>query len=174
MIEDMHNKGVDAMTGQLFCTLTILGIFFLMLHYPMSMTFLILPQQLGNSFPDRLRKAPLPVALTGMAGNLGKALTADAFLALVSHRRFLHFGKEKGVQLLKNTLDIAIIGLMIVFTFAHMVLFGLPSTSQSAAAMKTMAAMDYLCIVFYVLAIINAFASSRSLRRRLLSLEAGK
>jgi hypothetical protein len=43
-----HNRGVDAQTGQLFCILVVLGVFFSMAHFPMSMAFLILPAQMAT------------------------------------------------------------------------------------------------------------------------------
>ena len=171
LLSSAQNRG-DAQTGQLFCTLTVLGVFFSMAYFPMSIAFVILPAEIDIYLPERVKT--LPLALTGMTSNLGKALTAGAFLALVSHRRFLHFGKEGGLHLWKNALDITIVGLMVGFTLTHTIIFGFPSTSWSVAAIRVMAAMDYLCFAFYVLAIVDTFASARFLWRKLSSMEPKK
>jgi hypothetical protein len=153
----------DARTGQVFCTLVVLSLFFLTAYFPMFMVFIVLPSQNDNIvFPY------FTIVLTDMVINLGTALAAGALLALVSHRRYLHFGKEKKM-LWKKILDLAIVAFMIIFIAIWTVLHCLPSTYESTSntALKVGEAMGHLNLAFYTLAIINIFASTAFLWRKL-------
>lgn len=154
----------DARTGQLFCTLTVLSVFFFLAFFPMYIVFVILPMQFDN-LPIVLTTMTSPIALTSMVSCLGGALGAGALLTLVSHRRCLHFGKAEGVQPWKRVLDLAIVGFMIIFTVIQTVLYSIPVWSMTT--FEAMNAMGHLYNAFYALAVLDIFFSAIFLRRRL-------
>jgi hypothetical protein len=159
-----HQPVGAASTGQLFCTLLVLGLFFLTAYFPLFMAFITIPRHKGEERPGATSSS-----LTYMAIDLGYALTAGALLALVSHRRYLHFGQEEGTLSWKKGLDIAIIGFIITFIAIRTLLAALPSTfeHQSKTALNVVWAMDDLRVAFYSLAIIDIFVSAACLWRRL-------
>lgn len=155
----------DARTGQLFCTLTVLSAFFFLAFFPMFVVFVILPMQFDN-LPIALTTMTSRIALTNMVSCLGGALGAGALLALISHRRCLHFGKAEGMQPWKRVLDLVIVGFMIIFTVIQTVLYSIPVWSIFEARM-TRNAMGHLYNAFYALAVLDIFFSATFLRRRL-------
>ena len=155
---------VDARTGQLFCTLTVLSVFFFLAFFPMFVVFVILPMQFDN-LPIALTTMTSPIALTNMVSCLGGALGAGALLALISHRRCLHFGKAEGVQPWKRVLDLAIVGFMIIFTVIQTVLYSIPV--WSITTFEAMNAMGHSYNALYALAVLDIFFSATFLRRRL-------
>lgn len=99
----------DARTGQVFCTLVVLSLFLLTAYFPMFMTFIVIPFQSDRTFPF------FTAALTYMVINLGDTLAVGALLALISHRRYLHFGKEEKM-LREKILDLSIVAFMIILS----------------------------------------------------------
>jgi len=154
----------EASTGQLFCTLLVLSLFLLTAYFPLFMAFIIIPRHKGEARPGATSSS-----LTYMAIDLGYALAAGALLALVSHRRYLHFGREEGTSLWKKVLDLAIIGFVITFITIRTPLAALPSTfePQSKTALNVVWAMDHLRLAFYSLATIDIFVSAAFLWQRL-------
>jgi len=146
-----------ANTGQLFCTLVVLSLTLLTAYFPLFIVF-IRPDPSGGL---------LPYALTYMAIYSSHAFAAGALLALVSHRRHLHFGQE-GTSLWKKGLDIAIIGFMITFIIIWTSLAALFSTyNHRSQALDAMEAMEHLRVAFYYLATVDIFVSAAFLWRRL-------
>jgi len=147
----------EANTGQLFCTLVVLSLFSLTAYFPLFMVF-ILRDGAGEHIPR---------TLTYMVIYLGHAFAAGALLALVSHRRHLHFGRE-GTSLWKKGLDLAIIGFMITFIviWTLSLLAALPYKRRSQA-LDVVEAMEHLRVAFYCLATIDIFVSAAFLWRRL-------
>ncbi|KIM38449.1 hypothetical protein M413DRAFT_30000 [Hebeloma cylindrosporum] len=155
----------DARTGQIFCTLVVLGVFLLTAYFPLFMAFVVIPFQVdGVSFPSSTG------ALTYMALDLGQTLAIGALMALVNHRRHLHFGKEELRKLWwKKILDISLVTFMIIFIAIRTVLFSLPSTYEptSITKRKVGEATFHLTVTFYALGILDIFTSGALLWRRL-------
>lgn len=145
----------DARTGQVFCTLVVLSLFFLTAYFPMFIVFIVLPSQ-----KDSIIYPYFTIPLTYMAINLGNAFAAGALLALISHRRYLHF--RRGEMLWKRILDIAIVAFMMIFIAIWTVLYCLPSTYESTSntALKVGQAMGHLNLAFFALAIVDIFVST--------------
>ena len=169
----------DARTGLVFCTLVVLTVLLSTTYFPLLMVFVIVPTQ--NDDTSIPFFAP---TLTYMVINLSEALGVGALLTLVSHRRYLHFGKEEKM-LWKKILDLAIVAFMIIFLIIWTVVYCLPSIyfdsisgnffgtiffgpgSRTLAILNLGAASSHLVVVFYSLAIIDVFVSAEFLRRKL-------
>jgi len=153
-----------ARTGQLFCTLTVLSVFFSLAFFLMFVVFIILLMQFHN-LPIYLTMMTFPIALTSMVSCLGGALGAGALLALISHRRCHHLGKAKGMPPWKRVLDLAIIGFMIIFTVIQTVLYSIPVLPATTFAV--MNAMGHLYNALYALAVLDIFFSAIFSQQRL-------
>ena len=155
----------DARTGQVFCTLVVLSLFLLTAYFPLFMTFIVIASQDSVTFPFFTN------TLTYMVIDLGDALAVGALLALISHRRYLHFGKEEKM-LWKKILDLAIVAFMIIFIIIWTVVYCLPSlsfefNSNTVTISNVGAAMSHLITTFYALPIVDIFVSAEFLRRKL-------
>jgi len=146
----------DARMGQLFCTLTVLSLFFMMAYFPMFLVFTLLPLQYDN-LPQAIMTTTSPVAMMNSASGFGGALTTGALLALISHRHCLHFGRGKGMPLWKKAVDLAIVSFIIIFTVILTVLYGLLPTFQSMMPINTLNAMAHLYNAFYAMAVLDIF-----------------